>query len=59
MKITIYSGPPLFIMSPRIKVYDAKQVWEGEGYLSSFHSDEPVCDQSFTVSTWVKNDPQP
>jgi hypothetical protein len=38
--ITIYP-PPLFIMSPRMKIYDAKSIVKAKGYLDLFVPNNP------------------
>ena len=34
--ITVYFGEPLYIMSPRIKIYRANQIMNLKGYLHKF-----------------------
>lgn len=38
-EITVYLGPPIFIMSPRIKIYRKEQIVRMKGFLSSFVPD--------------------
>jgi hypothetical protein len=52
--VTIYLGPPLWIMSPRMRIYKAEQVVRRKGYLKSFvpsgftETEEPTAE--FTVT---------
>lgn len=59
MQTITFFGPPLFIMSPRTKIYKAADIKKFKGYLSSFKPEGFIGENEFSYSTTLTIIPEP